>query len=343
MLNASLTGNTRHDRTNSRHSKRSLVTKLAAAGLALLSLTFAGSGYAANEGTDGPKEQTVALSEAGADTCLGCHNSETMLVIFRTPHGQQADPASPMADQQCEACHGPGGEHSGKRRTKAGHAPVVMFGAETETPVADQDAVCAGCHQGDVHLAWAGSVHERNEVGCSGCHSVHTATDPATVRAQQNDMCFDCHMQQRADSRKPSAHPLDTTHPTRPAAMVCTDCHSPHASVASGQLTRATTNELCGSCHAEYRGPMLFDHAPVSEDCVLCHNPHGSIHPALLTRRPPFLCQSCHSQRGHPSISYTDGSLPDSNPSAMVLDRSCLNCHTQVHGSNHPSGNKLMR
>jgi DmsE family decaheme c-type cytochrome len=294
-------------------------------------------------GADTAGQTSQPFSAAGADTCLGCHNSDAMLAIFRTAHGQQTDPAAPMAHLQCEACHGPGGEHAGRRRTTAGHEPVIVFGSEAETAMADQDAICMDCHQGDVHLAWAGSVHERNETGCVGCHSVHTTTDPILLRAEQNQTCFGCHQQQQADARKPSAHPIDASHPTRPAAMVCTDCHSPHAAVSSGQLIRNTTNELCTSCHAEYRGPVLFDHAPVSEDCALCHQAHGSIHPALLTRRPPLLCQSCHSQQGHPSISFTDGSLPGGNPSAMVLERSCMNCHTQVHGSNHPSGYKLMR
>jgi len=163
------------------------------------------------------------------------------------------------------------------------------------------------------------------------------------MQAGQAEVCFACHRQQQTDSMKPSAHPLRTDHPVRVAAMVCTDCHSPHASVSTGQLKRNTLNELCLGCHAEFRGPVLFDHAPVSEDCSLCHQPHGSIHPALLTRRPPLLCQSCHSQRGHPSLSFTDRSLPGGNPSAMVLGRSCMNCHTQIHGSNHPSGSNLMR
>jgi DmsE family decaheme c-type cytochrome len=166
---------------------------------------------------------------------------------------------------------------------------------------------------------------------------VHANADPVSLQSEQAEVCFDCHQQQRADSQKPSAHPI------RFAEMVCTDCHSPHASVSGGQLKRDTLNELCLSCHAEFRGPVLFDHAPVSEDCSLCHQPHGSIHPALLTRRPPLLCQSCHSQRGHPSLSFTNQSLPGRNPSAMVLERSCMNCHTQVHGSNHPSGYNLMR
>lgn len=277
------------------------------------------------------------LTEGGADTCLTCHNDPSMQVIFRTPHGQQADPESPMAQLQCEACHGPGGDHADRRQPRPGHAPVVNFGAGAASSVEAQNEVCMDCHQDDVTLAWTGSVHERNETSCASCHQVHAKVDPVSLQAEQSNICFDCHQQQRADSLKPSAHPI------RFNQMVCGDCHSPHASVSSGQLTRNTTNELCLSCHQEFRGPVLFDHAPVSEDCSLCHQPHGSIHPALLTRRPPLLCQSCHSQAGHPSASFTSNTLPGNNPSAYTLERSCMNCHTQVHGSNHPSGYKLMR
>jgi DmsE family decaheme c-type cytochrome len=285
-----------------------------------------------------------AYSELGADSCLSCHKAEAMLAIFRTPHGQAADPESPVAQLQCESCHGPGGDHAGRRAVQPGHQPVVTFGTDAATPVREQDAVCLGCHQSDVHLAWSGSVHERNETGCVGCHSLHLPRDPATLRAQQNEVCFACHRQQRADTLKPSAHPLRTDDGARVAALVCSDCHAPHqASSGPAQLNRPTVNELCFDCHAEYRGPVIFDHAPVSEDCSLCHQPHGSIHAALLTRPAPLLCQSCHSQRGHPSLSFTEQSLPGGTPSSMVLGRSCTNCHTQVHGSNHPSGYKLMR
>lgn len=283
------------------------------------------------------------FSEQGADTCLGCHNSPAMRVIFDTPHGQRADPESPMAQLQCEACHGPGAEHSERRRVTASHKPVIVFGKGRETPVAEQNAVCMGCHQRDLTSAWNGSMHERNDTGCADCHKVHTATDPVTLHASQNGICFDCHRQQRADSLKPSAHPLRVDEPVRAAAMICTDCHDPHDSVGRAELKRATVNDLCFDCHAEYRGPMIFDHAPVSEDCTLCHQPHGSINAPLLTRREPLLCQSCHSQRGHPSVSFTAQSLPGGNPSPMVLGRSCTGCHTQVHGSNHPSGYMLLR
>ena len=63
----------------------------------------------------------------------------------------------------------------------------------------------------------------------------------------------------------------------------------------------------------------------------------------MLTQRPPLLCQSCHSQSGHPSVPHGSGGLADGNPSPYLLSGSCLNCHSQVHGSNHPSGVNLSR
>lgn len=287
--------------------------------------------------TAASEASSAHYSEAGADTCLGCHNSEAMRVIFRTPHGQTADPDSPMASLQCEACHGPGGDHSDRRFVGGTHPAVVAFGRNAMSTVEEQNAPCVACHEPDVGLGWHGSPHEANDTACVACHSVHSARDPVSLQTEQAEVCFDCHRAQRSASLKPSTHPIRFNH------MTCTDCHDPHGSVADGLLVRNTTNELCTDCHSEFRGPMLFDHAPVSEDCTLCHDPHGSVHEALLTRRAPLLCQSCHSPRGHPSLSFTEQSLPGGNPSAMVLSGSCLNCHTRIHGSNHPSGFGLMR
>jgi hypothetical protein len=63
----------------------------------------------------------------------------------------------------------------------------------------------------------------------------------------------------------------------------------------------------------------------------------------MVSLRGPMLCQTCHSQAGHPSIANEPDGLAGSTPSEYLLLRNCLNCHTQVHGSNHPSGSKLMR
>jgi hypothetical protein len=61
--------------------------------------------------------------------------------------------------------------------------------------------------------------------------------------------------------------------------------------------------------------------------------------------RGPLLCQSCHSQQGHQSFSYGPSGLPGGGgPTVTALALgNCMNCHSQVHGSNHPSGSTLTR
>ncbi len=308
-------------------------------------LLFTSSSIGEEQGVDEQRHVEAHYSDAGAETCLSCHNSPAMLDIFRTAHGMRADPDSPMASEQCESCHGAGGEHSNPRKTGSKEDTILAFGLDASTAMHEQDAVCTNCHETDVSMAWVGSEHAQSEIGCGGCHNVHAAVDAVGTHAGQNGVCYDCHREQKADSQKPFAHPLRTDSPVRVAAMVCTDCHNPHASVASGLLARNTTNEVCFECHAEFRGPVVFDHAPVSEDCGNCHEPHGSIHPGMLSQRGPLLCQSCHSQSGHPSVSFTSRGLPggQGRPSSFTVGQNCMNCHTQVHGSNHPSGFNLMR
>ena len=71
------------------------------------------------------------------------------------------------------------------------------------------------------------------------------------------------------------------SHPVRQGKLGCSDCHEPHGTTAEKQLVRATINETCYECHAEKRGPMLWEHEPVAENCDDCHSRvHGSNHPA---------------------------------------------------------------
>jgi DmsE family decaheme c-type cytochrome len=153
----------------------------------------------------------------------------------------------------------------------------------------------------------------------------------------QQEACFGCHQERRADTFRNSNHPL------RFGEMSCGDCHDPHAGDHDFLLREATVNLTCYTCHAEKRGPFLWEHAPASEDCTLCHRPHGSNHDAMLTKRPPLLCQQCHSPAGHPSVAYTSEVVGNELDNRFLLGRACLNCHSEVHGSNHPSGVTLHR
>jgi DmsE family decaheme c-type cytochrome len=279
-----------------------------------------------------------AYSPKGADSCLACHGDATVTGIFHTKHARANDPLGPFGrgGLQCEACHGPGGAH-----VQAGGGPLagmVDFGPKASAPAATQNAQCLVCHQSNAAHDWASSAHAASDVACASCHHLHSAKDPVQATATQVEVCTTCHQAQQSDLSKPSHHPL------REGTMACTACHSPHGSTAQAQLVRNTVNETCTTCHAEYRGPFLWEHQPVAEDCTNCHNPHGSAQPALLKLRPPFLCQTCHEGAGHPSIVNTPKGLAGgASPSAYLLAGGCVNCHSQVHGSNSPSGRAFMR
>lgn len=65
--------------------------------------------------------------------------------------------------------------------------------------------------------------------------------------------------------------------------------HNPHGSTNQRLLKAGTTvNESCISCHAEKRGPMLWEHAPVVDSCVNCHDPHGPNNDRMLSAKQPY-------------------------------------------------------
>ena len=279
-------------------------------------------------GTAGGQE--AEYSREGADTCLACHDDDATLALFRGAHAVPTDPNGPFGhgQLQCEACHGPGGDHAARvRRGKERPSITIRFGAGSPTPVAAQNEACLGCHKADMGFGWHGNDHDTNEIACADCHTSHTASDPVLATATQPEVCFDCHQQQRTQVLKPYAHPI------RQGKMECSSCHSPHGATNEWQFAQQTLNQTCFDCHAEKRGPYLWEHAPAAEDCSNC----------MLSMRGPMLCQSCHSQEGHPSVPADGDGLPGAMASQFMLGQNCMNCHTQVHGSNHPSGSRLMR
>lgn len=285
--------------------------------------------------------QADAYSKDGADTCLGCHDDESATysasALFKTKHAHRGDKRSPFGagGLQCEACHGPGAAHA--KNKKAGS--INTFKADSKFSLEQRNQVCMSCHEGSSRTAWHAGAHERAQLACTSCHKVHQAHDPVLRKASEPQVCMSCHKQQRADFQKTSAHPV------RQGQMACSDCHASHGSQNPALLVKTSLNQTCTSCHAEKRGPVLWEHAPVAEDCGLCHTAHGSARQALLTKTPPLLCQQCHSPAGHPSVARTGSALPSAGGTGAIflVAGSCTNCHTQVHGSNHPSGAKLMR
>ncbi|WP_108944171.1 DmsE family decaheme c-type cytochrome [Shewanella halifaxensis] len=267
-------------------------------------------------------------SQKGADSCLMCHKKNAkVMAIFDGVHGQVSSQESPMAGLQCEACHGPQGKHN-----KGGKEPMISFNADSKLSVTTQNTVCQGCHNDAQQMAWHNSTHNLEEIACTDCHVVHSAEDPTLDQLTVNNTCTNCHAKEKADMSKRSAHPLKWDQ------MTCIDCHNPHGSMSESALINPSINGTCYSCHAEKRGPFLWEHAPVTENCITCHNPHGSVNDNLLNSRAPQLCQQCHANDGHASKV-----VPEAGMNAFGAGASCLNCHSQIHGSNHPAGSLLQR
>jgi DmsE family decaheme c-type cytochrome len=284
--------------------------------------------------------QPISNTREGADTCAKCHDEDSVYPvypIYSTKHAQPSDKRTPFAKLQCESCHGPGAEHAqwilpGEKR------PVIgSFGKNSILSLQQQNQICQDCHQGRERMSWHSSAHESSGITCIGCHKIHVAHDPVMTSRSQSDVCYQCHKKARSEFLKPSSHPVQY------GKMSCSDCHQVHGSETTAGLNQPTVNQTCYTCHAEKRGPLLWEHAPVTEDCRICHSAHGSVHRSLLKKRAPLLCQQCHSQFGHPSVPRSNEGLPNNKSSVYLLSGSCTNCHSQVHGSNHPSGVKLMR
>ena len=291
-------------------------------------------------------------STRGADVCLGCHDEEESfptLAVFKTIHGHPSLEDSPFhthADSnfpeglQCEACHGPVGEH-GRKFLNEGETRESMlnFGVRANVDTELQNQMCLACHDDYNRAHWLHSEHEASDLACADCHQIHSEVDPVRSVATHNKVCASCHQDVAWEAGRLSSHPMMANQ------LVCRDCHDPHGgNVNSSSLIRETTiNQLCANCHLEITGPFLWEHPPVVEDCATCHEPHGSNNRALLKMDVPQLCQSCHTSPGHRSLRMNPDLKPTEFGGEFLFLSACLNCHSSIHGSNHPSGNLFRR
>jgi DmsE family decaheme c-type cytochrome len=274
--------------------------------------------------------QPAQQGYVGTETCVTCHEGFDT-TINATRHGFVRDPRTPAAAQGCESCHGPGEAHAQDPTTVKSR----IFDTLSAKAVSD---TCMTCHNRGPHAMWAGSQHEARNVSCVTCHSVHS---PKSAKAQlkevnQLQQCVSCH-RDKVNKLDRSGHM-----PVREGKMECTSCHNPHGATNVRLLKIGNTiNEACSTCHAEKRGPFLFEHAGISgESCATCHDPHGSNNDRMLVAKLPFLCQRCHNHTRHPSTIYDNAVVTSSN---RLYSRSCVTCHSAIHGSNHPSGSTFLR
>lgn len=279
--------------------------------------------------------QIPGATPMGADTCTTCH-ADIAKDYRHAFHAQQG--------VECEQCHGPGSLHV---QGGGDVSKIISFKKRSAT---DANGVCLSCHARDERVRnWTAGTHASHKVRCIDCHQTHTysakgktdaslgvVTNVSTQgsvgnvedlipeakvmmqpRWQANDACLRCHQTERGQMSLPYHHPL------REGKMSCADCHDPHGGPGGNNLRTANTNQLCLSCHAQYRGPFAYQHPPVTENCMICHTAHGSPNTNLLSVSEPALCLQCHA--GH----HNGAGLP-------ISDR-CTNCHGSIHGTDTPT------
>ncbi|BBB33023.1 cytochrome c family protein [Thermotomaculum hydrothermale] len=264
----------------------------------------------------------------GVDTCSGCHE-DVVTAFDKSFHATYFK----KGDQfKCEACHGPGEQHADEED------PSLIYGPSNNKFKLEKQ--CLKCHSNVLHGLKEKHVIEYG-VGCTDCHKVHQPAFKGSLVKEENKLCISCHKKERAQFLLPSHHPV-----VKEGKMKCIDCHKFDGSEENKLDERV--NAKCLSCHPQYRGPFVFEHAPVAENCTICHNPHGAVADNLLKKNEPFLCLQCHQMHFHATLPGYEGTSTEPNHPDRVVrsDRQsfkrafttkCTQCHTRVHGTDLPS------
>lgn len=248
------------------------------------------------------------------ETCLACH--DTMAgTLEKSPHRLSSSMEGSRVNVACASCHEGAAAH-------IEDPSVDNIGNPSRQSAQAVGALCESCHRAHRELDNIGfDPHLESGVQCTSCHSIHS--EPAAAVDRQAQTCEKCHASLVTQFGRTSAHPVNESQVT------CLSCHDftgkRQPSLGSGP------QENCIACHTAQAGPFPWPHEaassyyPGGEGCVACHSPHGSANDRLLTRTGDGLCTQCH---GVPALHQTQHS-------GIGTQFACIECHNDVHGSDH--------
>lgn len=169
-------------------------------------------------------------TKEGSESCLLCHSGEKIQAVSAGPHGNVKIPATPAATRGCESCHGPGSIHISRAHGGKGFPPLARFGRpSTSSPREEQLHACLSCHAdmsaGETQIVFVGSPHDRSNINCSTCHTMHAESDPMHDKETQTRTCNRCHRREIREHPRFEDKSIDFD------ALKCSTCHDVHAPV----------------------------------------------------------------------------------------------------------------
>ena len=251
------------------------------------------------------------------ELCQSCHaasyDSWSKSLHFRTAFDTRGGPSK----QGCQACHGPAAAHIADPSNTS-----QLFLFERASP-GEANTQCLACHASAIN-----SLHAQSGVSCVACHSAHHyQTREFMLVKSEPELCFTCHPSQKHLFNMLSHHRVNE------GIILCTDCHNPHGPYQPKEgRSSADQDALCFKCHADHRGPFVFEHEAVkAEGCPSCHVAHGGPNRHMLKASSVnALCLSCHTAS---AVRHAPG-IPNLENEAAMHYQACTGCHTRVHGSN---------
>lgn len=308
--------------------------------IAVLLACLASNGIA-QKPSPAPRGTATGLTAVGSSKCAECHPD---IAAFYQADRHNKPFFAGRVEAGCESCHGPGSKHI----ESASRADILNRDELRRFSPQQASERCLSCHRSNVRRieGWFLSQHARSEVSCWDCHGEvlhHLAKDGKRLPARsflpnakeqitnlfavnRNEYCYRCHERQRMEFALPFRHPLER------GKMACIDCHNPHGEAWRQQpATHSVQNEsdaLCFRCHAEQRGPFVWQHQAMEEGCTGCHRPHGSPNRRLLRVSGNTLCLQCHFERQFPTLGRSG------HQSRLGRFARCVDCHIRPHGSN---------
>ena len=274
-----------------------------------------------------PAKAAPAAKAVEEPACVACHDAQGKS-FPGNPHtrigGAEYGKAG-VGDTPCSSCHGAGAKHMESSGEDKSDIRVFKGRAGAD--------FCLTCHTSNKpHASYQTGIHASTEVvNCLSCHSIHSSEpkEAHLLIKRSSEVCANCHAPQAASFRnKPFAHRIGR------GGMECASCHEPHGLAKEKGLRLTRYGESpCLNCHAEKRGPFVFEHVnQVVGTCTSCHEAHGSSNNKRLIRATVAnLCLECHSTLS----SNTLGSQPPAfHNISLPRYQNCTTCHVAVHGSN---------